>query len=92
MISNDMSSAPPEVALASFRDLFKFDEAENFDKISIPVRFLNSDSYPINTESAKKHIKDFDLRIMKDTGHFLMLEKPEEFNMKLAEIITRLKN
>lgn len=90
MISSDMSSAPPEIALASFRDLFKFDEAENFDKINLPIRFLNSDGYPTNTESAKKHIKDFDVKIMKGVGHFLMWENPVEFNKLLEEIIKEL--
>ena len=89
-IAEDMSSAPPNIALASFRSLFKFDEAANFDKINIPVRFINSDKYPTNVEAAKRHIKDFDLKIIKDVGHFLMLEKPDEFNKVLEDTITQL--
>jgi len=92
MISSDMSSAPPEIALASFKDLFKFDEAKNFDESNIPVRFLNGNDYPTNVESAKKHIKDFDVKIMKDVGHFLMIERPVEFNKLLAETIEELDN
>lgn len=90
MISNDMSSAPPNVALASFRSLFKFDEAANFDMIDIPVRFINSDKYPTNAETAKRHIKDFELKIIEGVGHFPMLEKPDEFNKALEEIINEL--
>ena len=90
MISSDMSSAPKDVALASFNDLFSFNEAENFDKINIPVRFLNADHYPTNVESAKRHIKDFGVKIMKGAGHFLMLENPVEFNKLLEETITGL--
>lgn len=86
-IAEDMSSAPPNVALASFRSLFKFDEAANFDKINLPVRFINSDKFPTNTEAAKRHIKDFDLKIIKGVGHFPMLEKPDEFNKVLAVTI-----
>jgi len=89
-IAEDMSSAPPNVALASFRSLFKFDEATNFDNISVPVRFINSDKFPTNIESAKRHIKDFDLKIIKGVGHFPMLEKPEEFNKVLEETINNL--
>ena len=81
-----MSSSPPEVALASFKDLFKFREAKNFDQINIPIRFLNCDIYPTNIESARKHIKDFDLKIIKGVGHFPMLEKPDEFNKLLEDI------
>ncbi|MEJ2493610.1 MAG: alpha/beta hydrolase [Ignavibacteriaceae bacterium] len=89
-ISEDIASEPKDIALASFIGLFNFKEADEFDKIDIPVRFLNSDKFPTNTESAKKHIKDFDLRIIKGTGHFPMLEKPDEFNRLLEEIINNL--
>lgn len=89
-ISNDMSSAPPEVALNSFRNLFEFEEAPIFDKVEIPVRFINSKRFPTNTESANMHIKDFELILIEDVGHFPMLEKPEEFNSILDKTIKEL--
>ena len=92
MIAEDMSSAPPNIALASFRSLFKFDEAANFDKINLPVRFINSAKYPTNLEVAKRHIKDFDLKIIEGVGHFPMLEKTDEFNSALDETIYGLDN
>ena len=89
-ISNDMSSAPPEVALASFRNLFEFEEAPIFDETSIPVRFINSKRFPTNSEAAKKHIKNFELKIIDGVGHFPMLENREEFNKVLEETIKEL--
>ena len=89
-VSEDIASEPKDIALASFIGLSNFKEAEEFDKIDIPVRLLISDKFPTNVESAKKHIKDFDLKIMKGVGHFLMLEKPDEFNKLLEEIINEL--
>ena len=91
-IAEEMSSAPPNIALASFRSLFKYGEAANFDKINVPVRFINSDKYPTNIEAAKRHIKDFDLKIISGVGHFPMLEKPGEFNSVLNETIEELLN
>ena len=91
-VSEDIASEPKDIALASFIGLSNFKEAEEFDKIDIPVRLLISDKFPTNVESAKKHIKDFDLKIMKGVGHFLMLEKPDEFNKLLEEIINELTN
>jgi len=87
-IAEEMSSAPPNIALASFRSLFKYGEAANFDKINVPVRFINSDKYPTNIKAAKRHIKDFDLKIIEGVGHFPMLENPDEFNRVLEETIT----
>jgi pimeloyl-ACP methyl ester carboxylesterase len=89
-ISNDMASAPPEVALASFRSLFEFEEAPIFDETDIPVRFINSKRFPTNSESAKKHIKDFELKLIEDAGHFPMLENREEFNNILEKTIKEL--
>jgi pimeloyl-ACP methyl ester carboxylesterase len=86
-IANDMSSAPPQVALASFRSLFHFEEAPIFDETNIPVVFINSTRFPTNTESANKHIKEFKLILIEDVGHFPMLENPEEFNRILEETI-----
>jgi pimeloyl-ACP methyl ester carboxylesterase len=91
-IADEMSSEPKEIALASFNSLFHFTESENFDKVDLPVRFINSDKFPTNTEAAKRHIKDFDIKIIKGVGHFPMLEKPEEFNSVLEEMIEDLKN
>ena len=90
MIAEYMSSAPPNIALASFRSLFKFDEAVNFDKINLPVRFINSEKFPTNIEAAKRHIKNFDLKIIEGVGHFPMLEKPDEFNHVLEGTIKEL--
>ena len=89
-IANDMSSAPKEVALASFRSLFHFEEAPIFDETNIPVRFINSTRFPTKTESANKHIKDFELILIEDVGHFPMLENPGEFNKILEETIREL--
>lgn len=89
-ISMDMSSAKPDIALASFRSLFRFDESTNFDKINIPVRFINSDKFPTNVEAAKRHIKDFDIKIINGVGHFPMFEKPEEFSKLLQETLMEL--
>lgn len=89
-ISDDMSSAPPEVALASFTSLFHFKEAENFDKINLPVRFINSDKFRTNIEAAKRQIKDFKIRIIKGVGYFPMLEKPGEFNSAPTGMILEL--
>jgi pimeloyl-ACP methyl ester carboxylesterase len=90
VIANDMSSAPPEIALASFRSLFEFEEAPIFDEMVIPVRFINSKRFPTNEESAKKHIKDFKLILIEDVGHFPMLESPDEFNEILENTILEI--
>ena len=56
-------------------------------QVAIPVRAVNSDFTPTEIESIRKYIKDFDFLILNDTGHYPMLEKPEEFNRCLSQIL-----
>jgi pimeloyl-ACP methyl ester carboxylesterase len=56
----------------------------------VPVRAINAaDPYPTAVEINRKY-GDFDAVLMPDVGHFLMLQKPVEFNRHLRSIIDRL--
>ncbi len=56
----------------------------------VPVRAINAaDPYPTAIEINRKY-GDFDAVLMLDVGHFLMLQKPVEFNRHLRTIIDRL--
>ena len=88
-IANDMSAAPREVALGSFRGLFAFNPIPVLEEVTIPVYGINSDMYPVNVEAGKRHAKAFEIQFMKGWGHFLHLEDPETFNQMLEEILKK---
>jgi pimeloyl-ACP methyl ester carboxylesterase len=56
----------------------------------MPVWCLNADLGPTKREGNRKFVPEFNLRIMPGVGHFLMLEKPEEFNKQLDQIIQEI--
>jgi pimeloyl-ACP methyl ester carboxylesterase len=61
----------------------------------VPIRCINAapagEMAPAtNIEVNRKHA-DFDAVIMDDVGHFLQLEKPEEFNAKLRAVLATWK-
>ncbi len=58
-------------------------------QVSIPVRVINTDMWPTNSEGNKRHFKSFDATILPGMGHFLMQEEPYVFNNALDEIIQR---
>jgi len=92
----DMSSAPPAVALSAIKEMMTQyvtgDAARIFDQIRIPVVTVNGDAWPINYEANRRHMFSFDAIVLKNADHFLMMDRPEEFNKSLEKAIDMLMN
>lgn len=90
-IITDMSSAPPSVALSAMNDMFirylTGEAASTFDNITVPVICVNADMWPVNEAANKRHMKDFKAIVIKNTDHFLMMDRPEAFNPELGKAI-----
>ncbi|MCP4661140.1 MAG: alpha/beta hydrolase, partial [bacterium] len=67
-----------------------YDMAAQMQAVRVPIRGLNADLWPTNVEGNRKYAPGYDAVIMEGTGHFLMLERPEEFNQHLAELVKGL--
>ncbi len=95
-VKEDMSSAPKEIALSAFRNYlsqYVNGEAANvFEDITIPVVSINARLWPTAPEANRKHIKNYHLFYIEETGHFPMLEKPEEFNELLQKVINSIES
>jgi pimeloyl-ACP methyl ester carboxylesterase len=61
----------------------------------VPIRCVNAapagPMAPATNVAANKKHADFDAVIMEDVGHFLQLEKPDEFNVKLRGVLATFK-
>ncbi len=94
-ISNDMASASKYVAISALRGFmvqFKTGEfATKFESFNIPVITINSKFRPTNEEGNKKQIKDYQPIYIEGTGHFPMLERPQEFNSLLKKALYSLR-
>jgi pimeloyl-ACP methyl ester carboxylesterase len=90
----DISAAPPAVALSAMNEMMSQyitgEAARTFDKIRIPVITVNGDLWPINYEANRRHMFFFDAIVLKKADHFLMMDRPEEFNRALEKAIHRL--
>lgn len=90
-ILSDISAAPPAVALSAMRDMMSLyitgEAAKIFDEIRIPVITVNGDLWPVNYEANRRHMFSFDAIVLKEADHFLMLDRPEEFNRALENAI-----
>lgn len=94
-VEEDMSSAPKEVALNAFRNYIgqyvTGEVAQIFENITVPVVSINARLWPTNADENRRHIKNYKLFYIEETGHFPMLEKPKKFNALLIEAIKYIK-
>jgi pimeloyl-ACP methyl ester carboxylesterase len=93
-ILDGMSSANPEIAVNTFEQyvdkLRDKKIAKELSEMNTPVRCVNADLWPMNIEGNKKYIKSYGVKIMKGAGHFVMLERPEEFNKLLEQSVEEI--
>ncbi|WP_413112406.1 alpha/beta fold hydrolase [Thaumasiovibrio sp. DFM-14] len=94
-VTADMASAPPAIAINQFRHYlgqYVSGEASRvYKSVNVPVVLVNARLWPTNSAENKKHIKDYSIYYIEDTGHFPMLEKPDEFNKTLMKAVKSIK-
>jgi pimeloyl-ACP methyl ester carboxylesterase len=79
-VAEDMSLAAPEVAIPSLAAVMKMDLTPVVAEIHVPVVAINSDATPTDEARIRKSLPTFRAVVMPRTGHFLMMEKAQEFN------------
>jgi pimeloyl-ACP methyl ester carboxylesterase len=93
-VIDDMSSAPPEVGISALEEytgtIADKKMINIFSEMKTPLICINADLWPTNPEANRRHIKSYDVKIMKGVGHFPMLERPDEFNRLLGESIKEI--
>ena len=87
-IASHMSSFDPRIGVAAITELFAYKDWEVIGETDVPMAAINANMYPTNVE----RLYDYGVEpyIMEGVGHFLMMEKPEEFNRLLLEAIRDL--
>lgn len=89
-IIRETTSRPPELALTILEEIFKYDAALALKEVKVPIRAINADRNPTNLEVNRKYAPQFDVAIVKGSGHYPMLEQPERFNELLAAIVEQV--
>ena len=84
------STSNPDMSISALEEMFSRSYIVRPPRVSAPVWALNADLWPTKPEVNRKYVPEFNLRIMPGVGHFLMLEKPDEFNRQLDDIIKEI--
>ena len=89
-IINETIAQKPEVVLPILKAVFSYDAAPGLREVKVPIRAINADRVPTDVAANRKYAPQFDVVIIKGTGHYPMLEDPVRFNQMLAEILRNL--
>lgn len=89
-IADDMSAAPPEVAIPAIRGLNAWGEKPDLADVKVPIIAINGDLTPMDDARSRKVAPTFRSIVIADRGHFLMMEDPAGFNPVLIREIDAL--
>ena len=93
-ILSDVSAAPSDVALSAMNEMMTQyitgEAAKAFESIRIPIITVNGDLWPIDYEANRRHMFSYDAIVLKKADHFLMMNRPDEFNIALEKAIHML--
>ena len=93
-ILSDMAAAPPSVAMSAMNEMMAQyitgKAAKVFEKIRIPVITVNGDLWPVNYAANRRHMFSYNAIILKEADHFLMMDRPIDFNKALEKAIMML--
>lgn len=90
-LTADALERDPVMALGLMTDMTGLDESKLMSAVKAPIRCINAApsfayALPTQVETNRKYA-DYDAVIMEGVGHYPMLETPEEFNSRLAEVL-----
>jgi pimeloyl-ACP methyl ester carboxylesterase len=90
-ILSDMSAAPSAAALSASKSMMEQyitgEAAKIFEEIHLPVVSVNCDMWPVDYEANRRHMSFYEAIILKGADHFLMLDRPKDFNHALERAI-----
>jgi pimeloyl-ACP methyl ester carboxylesterase len=94
-VKSDFANSDSVIGYGTFMNQmqYAFNDAQRLEKLNYKLYLINSDGYPTNETGLKNHCKSgFQVETISGTGHYPMIEKPEEFNLLLEKVLTEIKN
>ena len=90
-ITSEVTSRPPELAIAILEGILPYDSVPALKEVKVPIHAINADMNPTKLEINRKYAPQFEVVIIKGSGHYPMLEDPTHFNELLTDYLLQLK-
>ncbi|MCB0832388.1 MAG: alpha/beta hydrolase [Bacteroidetes bacterium] len=92
-VLNDIENADPATSASTIESVTGESKVEGaiLKKLKLPLWLINSDRNSVNEEALKEYCpKSYKIKWVSGTGHYPMIENPEEFNARLDEFLSEL--
>jgi 3-oxoadipate enol-lactonase len=91
-VRGDAMAADPERVAGILDSLFAYRADVTLDHLAMPVVAIDADREPVALDHDRAHAPQFDARVIPDTSHWLMLDKPAEFARTLREVVESIES
>lgn len=91
-VIKDATSRPPDLAIAMLKGILTHDSVPALRETKVPIHAINGDRVATDLAANRKYAPQFDATIIKDSGHYPMLEHPAQFNQALADVLKKLQS
>ncbi|MBT0813173.1 alpha/beta hydrolase [Litoribacter ruber] len=92
-VKHDFANTDSVIGYGTFMNQMQYahSDAQRLEMLNFKLYLINSDAYPTNLTGLKNHCKSgFQVETIAGTGHFPMIEKPEEFNGILDKMLAQI--
>ena len=94
-VLRDYQAADPAIAIPIYQNLFPAYEVtkEKIAQLPFPLRIIVSDYSPLSEEALKEYARNgYRIKTIRNSGHFPMIEQPEQFNQALKEFLEAIRS
>jgi pimeloyl-ACP methyl ester carboxylesterase len=91
-VKADAMAMAPDRSASILESIFAYPADVTMDHLTMPIVAIDADLRPVALEHNRAHAPQFDARIIKDTGHWLMLDKPTEFASTLRDVVESIES
>lgn len=89
-VQREFLAADPALAVSIIEPLYRMDLRETARRVTVPVRAISADFSPTNLEGNRRYFRDYAVETVARSGHYPMLERPDDFNAALDRVLAQL--
>ena len=82
-----MCAMPPDIVAGMMEGMAGYDTAAAARDAGVPIRAIDGDLWRPNVARNRRIVPGFDAVVIPGTGHYPMLERPEEFDRRLTVFV-----
>jgi pimeloyl-ACP methyl ester carboxylesterase len=90
-LAREFLACSGDTAAELLAPLYRYDVSAAAERVSVPVRAINTDLHPTDVAANRRHFRDFDQQVLAGLGHYPMLEDAATFNAALEATLTGLR-